>query len=229
VLAVFKDKITTDHISPAGSIAVDSPAGRYLMEHGVDMLHFSSYGSRRGNHEVMVRGGFANIRLHNLLADGREGGLTKYLPTGEYMSIYDAAVKYGGTTPLIIIAEKQYGSGSSRDWAAKAPKLLGVKAVIAESFERIHRSNLVAMGILPLEFAPGEGRAKHGLVGDETFAITGVTDLKPGAILHVTASSSRGEISFKVKARIDNETEMGYYNSGGVLPYVFGRIVTSQG
>jgi aconitate hydratase len=229
VLAVFQDKITTDHISPAGSIAVDSPAGRYLMEHGVDMIHFSSYGSRRGNHEVMVRGGFANIRLHNLLAEGREGDVTKYLPTGEFMSIYDAAVRYGGSTPLVIIAEKQYGSGSSRDWAAKAPKLLGVRAVIAESFERIHRSNLVAMGILPLEFAPGEGRAKHGLVGDEIITITGITGLKPGATLQATASSSRGEVRFKVKARIDNETEMGYYASGGVLPYVFSLILSSPG
>ncbi|MDA4113802.1 MAG: aconitate hydratase AcnA [Thaumarchaeota archaeon] len=229
VLAIFGDKITTDHISPAGSIAIDSPAGRYLMEHGVDIVHFSSYGSRRGNHEVMVRGGFANIRLHNLLAEGREGGLTKYLPTGEFMSIYDASVRYGGSTPLVIIAEKQYGSGSSRDWAAKAPKLLGVKAVIAESFERIHRSNLVAMGILPLEFSPGEGRAKHGLLGDETIEIRGFAELKPGATLHVTASSSRGDIHFKVKARIDNETEMGYYENGGVLPYVFGRMVTKKG
>ncbi|MGA2198646.1 MAG: aconitate hydratase AcnA [Nitrososphaerales archaeon] len=226
VLAIFEDKITTDHISPAGSIAFNSPAGRYLLEHGVDMAHFSSYGSRRGNHEVMVRGGFANARLRNLLADGREGGITKFLPTGEVMSIYDAAESYAGATPLIIIAGKRYGSGSSRDWAAKAPRLLGVRAVIAESFERIHRSNLVAMGILPLEFSPGEGRLKLNLKGDELFSIKGLTSLRTGALLDVTATSSRGETKFRVKARIDNSAELDYYSSGGVLPFVFSRILS---
>ncbi len=226
VLAVFEDKITTDHISPAGSIAFDSPAGRYLLEHGVDMVHFSSYGSRRGNHEVMVRGAFANTRLRNLLADGREGGLTKFLPTGEVMPIFDAAERYAGATPLIIIAGKRYGSGSSRDWAAKAPRLLGVRAVIAESFERIHRSNLVAMGILPLEFSPGEGRVKLDLRGDEVFSIKGLTSLGTGAVLDVTATSSRGETKFRVKARIDNPAELNYYSSGGVLPFVFNRILS---
>ncbi len=225
-LAVFGDKITTDHISPAGSIAFGSPAGRYLVEHGVDMVHFSSYGSRRGNHEVMVRGGFANTRLRNLLAEGREGGLTRFLPTGEVLPIYDASVRYYGT-PLIIIAGKQYGAGSSRDWAAKAPKLLGVRAVMAESFERIHRSNLVAMGILPLEFSPGEGLVGLNLSGEEVFSIRGLANLAPGAILDVTAASPKGETRFKVKARIDNEAEMGYYASGGVLPFVFGRMLSS--
>ena len=227
VLAVYGDKITTDHISPAGSIAFDSPAGRYLVEHGVDMVHFSSYGSRRGNHEVMVRGGFANARLRNLLADGKEGGFTKFLPTGEIVSIYEASVKYAGRVPLIVLAGKQYGSGSSRDWAAKAPKLLGVKAVIAESFERIHRSNLVAMGVLPLEFLPGDGASALGLKGDEVFSVTGLTGLAPGSVLDVAATSASGEKRFKVKARIDNEAEVGYYSSGGVLPYVLERVLST--
>ncbi len=224
VLALLEDKITTDHISPAGSIAVDSPAGRYLTEHGVEMVQFSTYGARRGNHEVMVRGGFANIRLRNLLADGREGWYTKYLPTGEIMSIYDAANRYGKDTPLIVLAGKQYGSGSSRDWAAKAPKLLGVRAVIAESFERIHRSNLVAMGIIPLEFPAGQGAKSLGLKGDEVYTLAGLRELGPGAFLDVTAKSERGEVHFKAKVRIDNKAEMGYYDSGGVLPFVFSRV-----
>jgi aconitate hydratase len=224
VLGLFEDKTTTDHISPAGSIAVDSPAGKYLMGHGVDMVHFSSYGARRGNHEVMVRGGFANIRLRNLLADGKEGGYTKFLPTGEVISIYDAAMRYGNNTPLIILAGKQYGSGSSRDWAAKAPRLLGVRAVIAESFERIHRSNLVAMGVIPLEFPSGQGAKSLGLRGDEVFDLKGLKGLHPGSSVEVSAKSSRGEVKFKVKVRIDNEAEMNYYRSGGVLPYVFGRM-----
>jgi aconitate hydratase len=222
VLALLEDKVTTDHISPAGTIQLDSPAGKYLLEHGVKMIEFSTYGSRRGNHEVMVRGGFSNIRLKNLLADGKEGGYTKYFPTGEIMAIYDAAQRYiSGGIPLIILAGKQYGAGSSRDWAAKATKLLGVRAVIAESFERIHRSNLVAMGVLPLEFLKGEGSKNLGLKGDEVYSIEGLRELKPGATLNVTASSKGREIKFKVKARIDNKAEMNYYNSGGVLPYVF--------
>ncbi len=220
VLVYLEDKITTDHISPAGSIAVDSPAGKYLTSHGVDMVHFSTYGARRGNHEVMVRGGFANIRLRNLLADGKEGWYTKYLPTGEITSIYEASMKYG-KTPLIVLAGKQYGSGSSRDWAAKAPKLLGVRAVIAESFERIHRSNLVAMGVLPLEFPAGQSAKSLGLKGDEVFSLRGLKDVKPGATLDVSAVSDRGEIGFTAKVRIDNGAEMQYYNSGGVLPFVF--------
>ena len=225
VLAFLEDKITTDHISPAGSIAVDSPAGQYLMAHGVDMVHFSSYGARRGNHEVMVRGGFANIRLRNLLADGKEGWFTKHIPSGEVMSIYDASQRYAkDATPLIILAGKQYGSGSSRDWAAKAPKLLGVRAVIAESFERIHRSNLVAMGLIPLEFPKGESARSLGLKGDEVFSLRGLKEVKPGAFLNVTASSSRGDVSFKARVRIDNEAEMGYCESGGVLPFVFDQV-----
>ena len=229
VLGFYEDKITTDHISPAGAIAVDSPAGRYLLEHGVEMIKFSTYGARRGNHEVMVRGGFANIRLHNLLAEGKEGWYTKYLPTGEITSVYEAAMKYGKDTPLLILAGKQYGSGSSRDWAAKAPKLLGVRAVIAESFERIHRSNLIAMGIIPLEFPTGEGAKSLGLRGDEVFTLSGLKDLRPGGSLEVTARSSRGEVSFKARVRIDNKAEIDYYDSGGVLPYVFRRVRAADG
>jgi len=227
VLGLYGDKITTDHISPAGSIAVDSPAGEYLLEHGVGLVQFSTYGARRGNHEVMVRGGFANIRLRNLLADGKEGWYTKYLPTGEITSVYNAAMRYGKETPLLILAGKQYGSGSSRDWAAKAPKLLGVRAVIAESFERIHRSNLIAMGIIPLEFPSGQSAASLGLKGDEVFTLRGLNGLGPGAFLDVTARSSRGEVSFKAKVRIDNKAEVDYYDSGGVLPYVFKRVRNS--
>ncbi|MDA4116808.1 MAG: aconitate hydratase AcnA [Thaumarchaeota archaeon] len=225
VLAMFEDKITTDHISPAGAIPIDSPAGEYLLDHGVDMPHFSSYGSRRGNHEVMVRGGFSNIRLKNLLADGKIGGYTRHFPSDEVMPIYDASVKYKEQgVPLIVLAGKQYGAGSSRDWAAKAPKLLGVRAVIAESFERIHRSNLVAIGVLPLEFAWGQGAKVLGLKGDEVYTIEGMRGLKPGAALKVTAKSGEKVVEFQVKARIDNAAEAKYYESGGVLPYVFGRL-----
>jgi len=227
VLALFEDKITTDHISPAGVIPADSPAGKYLMEHGVQIIHFSTYGSRRGNHEVMVRGGFSNTRLRNLLADGKVGGYTKVFPSGELLTIYDASSRYlEQKVPLLVIAGKQYGGGSSRDWAAKAPKLLGVKAVIAESFERIHRSNLVAMGVLPLEFAPGEGAKALGLKGDEVYSIVGMKGLKPGAKLEATARSKGGEVKFKLKARIDNKAEVVYFQSGGILPYVLGRLAS---
>ncbi len=227
VLGLFEDKITTDHISPAGMIPADSPAGRYLLEHGVDIAHLSTYGSRRGNHEVMVRGGFSNIRLKNLLADGRVGGYTKHLPSGEVLTIYEASVRYlEQGVPLIVIAGKQYGAGSSRDWAAKAPKLLGVKAVVAESFERIHRSNLVAMGVLPLEFSPGESAKGLGLDGHELYSVVGTEGLKPGAILDATATSGRGEVRFRLKARIDNRAEMDYLDSGGVLPYVLARLAS---
>jgi aconitate hydratase len=226
-LALFEDKITTDHISPAGAIPADGPAAEYLLEHGVDYVHFSTYGSRRGNHEVMVRGTFSNLRLNNLLAEGRIGGYTKHYPSGETMTIYDAAVKYQkDEVPLVVIAGKQYGGGSSRDWAAKGPKLLGVKAVIAESFERIHRSNLVAMGVLPLEFVPGEGAKALGLRGDEVFTISGMKGLKPGATVEATAQSKGKEVRFKLKARIDNQTEMSYYDSGGVLPFTLGRLAS---
>jgi len=226
------DKITTDHISPAGSIPFDSPAGGYLLSHGVDMVHFSTYGSRRGNHEVMVRGGFANIRLRNALADGKEGGYTKYLPAGDIVPIYVASQRYiREGVPLIILAGKQYGSGSSRDWAAKAPKMLGVRAVIAESFERIHRSNLVAMGVLPLEFMPGESVSSLRLNGDEFFTIGGLDDLSTGKILDVTAAPPTGVTaprSFRVKARIDNVAEMRYYDAGGILPCVLNRVLQSS-
>jgi aconitate hydratase len=226
-LALFEDKITTDHISPAGLIPADSPAGEYLLEHGVDIAHFSTYGSRRGNHEVMVRGGFANTRLRNLLAEGRVGGFTKHFPSGEVSRIYDAAVRYQKEgVPLLVIAGKQYGAGSSRDWAAKAPKLLGVKAVVAESFERIHRSNLVAMGVLPLEFLPGQSAKTLGLKGDELYSITGMEALKPGATLEATASLKGREVAFRLKARIDNEADMDYFRSGGVLTYVLSRLAS---
>jgi len=226
VLALFGDKVTTDHISPAGTIAKDSPAAAYLKEQGVPLNMFSSYGARRGNHEVMVRGGFSNIRLKNLLANGKEGGWTTYLPSGELMSIYDAALRYGAEkVPLIIIAGKQYGAGSSRDWAAKATLMLGVKAVIAESYERIHRSNLIAMSIIPLQFSNGKNAASLGLNGTEKYDIKGIENLnqvKPK--LTVEAHSSSGVITFEVVARLDNEMEIEYYRSGGILPYVFNKM-----
>ena len=229
VLAVFEDKITTDHISPAGTIAVDSPAGGYLAEHDVDLAHFSTYGSRRGNHEVMVRGGFSNIRLRNLLAKGKEGGFTSHLPDGEPMTIYDAAMKYAAEmVPLVVLAGKQYGAGSSRDWAAKAPKLLGVRAVIAQSFERIHRSNLVAMGVIPLQFKEGEGVKELGLTGEETIDIAGIAAMSsPKEWVDAVAKGESGEKRFKTLVRVDNATEMRYIQSGGVLPYVFGRLSKS--
>ena len=226
VLAVFEDKITTDHISPAGAIPFDSPAGLYLQSRNVPKSMYSTYGSRRGNHEVMVRGGFANIRLKNLLAKGKEGGWTVYQPSGELMTIYDASTRYASeNAPLIILAGKQYGAGSSRDWAAKAAKLLGVRAVIAENFERIHRSNLVAMGVLPLEFEKGESWKSLGLGGDEIFDVTGIGQMtKPKAQLIVNARSSTLHKTFQVTARLDNEVEIEYYRDGGVLPYVSGKI-----
>ncbi len=226
VLAVFEDKVTTDHISPAGTIPVDSPAGKYLSERGVGLLQLSTYGSRRGNHEVMVRGGFSNIRLRNALAKGKEGGYTSHFPDGAVVSVYDASMKYAAEgVPLIIVAGKQYGAGSSRDWAAKAPKLLGVRAVIAETFERIHRSNLVAMGVIPLQFAQGEGVKQLGLTGEETFDIVGLERMSaPKQWVEVVARGSKGEERFKVLSRVDNDTEMQYLSAGGVLPYVFGRL-----
>ena len=225
-LAVFGDKVTTDHISPAGTIQFDSPAGVYLKERGVDLIHLSTYGSRRGNHEVLVRGGFSNIRLRNLLAKGKEGGYTSHFPDGAMMSIYDAAMKYQKEgVPLVVLAGKQYGAGSSRDWAAKAPKLLGVRAVMAENFERIHRSNLVAMGVIPLQFREGEGVGQLGLTGEETFDITGLGAMSyPKQWVDVVATWKGGEKRFKTLVRVDNETEMRYVQSGGVLPYVFGRL-----
>ena len=232
VLAVLGDSVTTDHISPAGSIKLNSPAGKYLTEHGVDPSMFNSYGSRRGNDEVMVRGTFANVRLRNQLAPGTEGGFTTYLPTGEVTTIFDASVAYkNASIPLMVLAGKEYGSGSSRDWAAKGPFLLGIKAVIAQSFERIHRSNLVGMGILPLEFVNGESAASLGLTGHESFDIIGLTGaiqsgFAGGKILNVIATSADGSSkSFEAKARIDTPQEVQYYQHGGILQYVLRSLL----
>lgn len=230
VLAVFGDSITTDHISPAGSIKKDSPAGRYLMEHGVAPENFNSYGSRRGNHEVMMRGTFANIRIRNKMLAGIEGGLTKYLPSGETMSIYDAAMKYkADQTPLVILAGKEYGSGSSRDWAAKGPNLLGIKAVIAESYERIHRSNLIGMGILALQYKNGETAESLGLNGTESFEIDFNDDIKPHQDIKVTATSLDGKVTtFTVLCRIDTLNEVDYFKAGGILHYVLRDLIAKN-
>jgi aconitate hydratase len=233
VLALLGDSITTDHISPAGSIKKSSPAGVYLMEHGVDVKDFNSYGSRRGNHEVMVRGTFANVRLRNLLAPGTEGGVTRYLgaagepDSGKTMSIFDAAMAYAKIgVPLVILAGKEYGSGSSRDWAAKGPKLLGVRAVLAESYERIHRSNLVGMGILPLEYAPGENVSTLGLTGAETFSIEGLVEAIPERKAIVRAHRADGSLrEFVAIVRIDTPQEREYYKNGGILPYVLRQLL----
>lgn len=222
VLALFGDFITTDHISPAGSIASESPAGKYLIANGVKPEDFNSYGSRRGNHEVMMRGTFANIRIKNEMMGGKEGGWTIYQPTGEAMPIYDAAMKHiAANRNLVVFAGKMYGAGSSRDWAAKGTYLLGVKAVIAESFERIHRSNLVEMGVLPAQFVDGQTAADLGLTGNETFTITGIADdLTPGKRLRVIAEGPNGRKEFFVKARVDSSVEVDYLRHGGILPYV---------
>jgi aconitate hydratase len=234
VLALLGDSVTTDHISPAGSIKANSPAGKYLVEHGVQPKDFNSYGSRRGNHEVMVRGTFANVRLRNKLAPGTEGGVTRLLPEGEAMSIFDASVKYASRgTPLLILAGKEYGSGSSRDWAAKGPLLLGVRAVIAESYERIHRSNLVGMGVLPLQFESGQSAESLGLNGEETFDLRGISKLlgekfANGRVLAVKASDAAGKSKdFKVVVRIDTPQEILYYQNGGILHYVLRQLVTA--
>ncbi|MGY1632828.1 aconitate hydratase [Geodermatophilus sp. SYSU D01186] len=224
-LAVLGDSVTTDHISPAGSIKADSPAGKYLSEHGVERRDFNSYGSRRGNHEVMIRGTFANIRLRNLLVPGTEGGVTKNHLTGETTTIYDASVAYQEQgIPLVVLAGKEYGSGSSRDWAAKGTALLGVKAVIAESYERIHRSNLIGMGVLPLQFPQGQDRESLGLTGDEEFTITGITALNDGETprtVKVTAKASDGQTTeFDAVVRIDTPGEANYYRNGGIMQYV---------
>jgi aconitate hydratase len=246
VLAVLGDSITTDHISPAGSIKKDSPAGKYLIEHGIEPKDFNSYGSRRGNHEVMVRGTFANVRLKNLLAPGTEGGVTRHLPLtptplpqgergrgeGEVMSIFDASLKYEAEkVPLIVLAGKEYGSGSSRDWAAKGPLLLGVRAVIAESYERIHRSNLVGMGVLPLQFAPGENVTSLGLTGEEVYDLEGLpallnTNFASGREITVRAKKPDGEVkTFQATVRIDTPQEVKYYQHGGILQFVLRQLL----
>jgi aconitate hydratase len=228
VLVVVGDSVTTDHISPAGSIAADGPAGRYLVEQGVDEKDFNSYGSRRGNDRVMTRGTFANIRLRNFLAPGTEGGVTRYLPTGEQTSIYEAAMRYKKDgTPLIVLAGAEYGTGSSRDWAAKGTLLLGVRAVLATSFERIHRSNLVGMGVLPLQFKPGQTRESIGLTGDEVYTIQDLSDdMKPGAEVTVVARPTGGgePKTWTMIARIDTPVELDYYRNGGILHTVLRRL-----
>ena len=233
VLAVLGDSVTTDHISPAGNIKANGPAGKYLADHGVKTADFNSYGSRRGNHEVMVRGTFANVRLKNKLAPGTEGGVTRILPEGTAASIYDASVVYAErNTPLVILAGKEYGSGSSRDWAAKGPKLLGVRAVIAESFERIHRSNLVGMGILPLEFEPGASVESLGLTGEEVYSFAGLKAILDGKFadgktLVVTATSADGSVKhITAKVRIDTPQEIAYYENGGILQYVLRQLAS---
>jgi aconitate hydratase len=219
-LALLGDSVTTDHISPAGAIKEDSPAGRYLKERGFERKTFNSYGSRRGNHEVMMRGTFANVRLRNRLAPGTEGGFTLHLPDEEQTTIYEAAMRYADEgVPLCVLAGKEYGSGSSRDWAAKGPRLLGVRFVIAESYERIHRSNLVGMGILPLQFPQGESVESLGLTGKETFDLApledGTTTLKVGA----------GDVEFDATVRIDTPNEWLYYRHGGILHYVLRQLL----
>jgi aconitate hydratase len=220
-LVVLGDSVTTDHISPAGAIRPDSPAGRYLTEHGVERREFNSYGSRRGNHEVMVRGTFANVRLRNQLVEGSEGTWTVHLPDGEEGSIYDVAMRYREEgVPTIVLAGKEYGSGSSRDWAAKGPNLLGVRAVIAESYERIHRSNLLMMGVLPLQFADGETRDSLGLTGREEFAIEGI---EGGEASEVTVRADGTEL--RARVRLDTPREREYFRHGGILSYVLRRLL----
>jgi aconitate hydratase len=231
VLVLLGDRITTDHISPAGAILPGSPAGKYLMEKGVDPADFNTYGARRGNHEVMMRGTFANVRLKNLLVPGKEGWWTRHLPSGEVMTVYDAAMRYKAEgTPLLVLAGKQYGAGSSRDWAAKGVYLLGVRAVIAESFERIHRSNLIGMGVLPLQFRPGEGWKTLGLDGTEVFDIIGISEgLKPRKELTVRARKADGStVEFKVIARLDTPIEVEYYRHGGILQYVLRKLLVGK-
>ncbi|MCY3810372.1 MAG: aconitate hydratase AcnA [Gammaproteobacteria bacterium] len=230
ILALLGDSVTTDHISPAGAIQPASPAGEYLQQYGVDTIDFNSYGARRGNHEVMMRGTFANIRIKNEMTPEREGGYTRHIPTGDELAIYDAAMRYQGTdTPLVVFAGKEYGTGSSRDWAAKGTRLLGVKAVIAESFERIHRSNLIGMGVLPLEFAPGETRHTLKLDGDETIDITlpdGATEAHPRQELKLSIRRADGSVSATtVRSRIDTDNEVAYFKNGGILQFVLNNLV----
>ncbi len=220
--------VTTDHISPAGSIPKDGPAGKYLIANGVSPGNFNSFGSRRGNHEVMIRGTFANIRLRNQLAPGTEGGWTKHQPSGEQMSIFDASERYkADNVPLVVLGGKEYGTGSSRDWAAKGTILLGVRAVIVKSFERIHRSNLVGMGVLPLVFKDGEDAETLGLTGHEQFSISGIAEgLSPGKVLQVVATAEDGkEPPFSVIARLDTPNEVEYFRHGGILQFVLRNML----
>jgi aconitate hydratase len=228
VLLKLGDSVTTDHISPAGAIKKDSPAGRYLAEHGVEQRDFNSYGSRRGNHEVMIRGTFANIRLRNQLAPGTEGGVTRdFTQDGEVTSVFEASERYlEAGTPLVVLAGKEYGSGSSRDWAAKGTALLGVRAVVAESYERIHRSNLIGMGVLPLQFPEGESADSLGLTGEETFSVTGVTELNDGNTPR-TVKVKAGDVEFDAVVRIDTPGEADYYRHGGIMQYVLRNLLKS--
>jgi aconitate hydratase len=228
VLLKLGDSVTTDHISPAGAIKKDSPAGRYLAEHGVEQRDFNSYGSRRGNHEVMIRGTFANIRLRNQLAPGTEGGVTRdFTRDGEVTSVFEASERYlEAGTPLVVLAGKEYGSGSSRDWAAKGTALLGVRAVIAESYERIHRSNLIGMGVLPLQFPEGESAESLGLTGEETFSVTGVTELNDGETPR-TVKVRADDTEFDAVVRIDTPGEADYYRHGGIMQYVLRNLLKS--
>jgi aconitate hydratase len=226
VLAKLGDSVTTDHISPAGAIKATAPAGLYLTEHGIDRKDFNSYGSRRGNHEVMIRGTFANIRLRNQLAPGTEGGVTK--KDGQEMSIYDASREYiEEGTPLLVIGGKEYGSGSSRDWAAKGTALLGVRAVLVESFERIHRSNLIGMGVLPLQFKPGESAESLGLTGQEIFNVEGIEQLNSGTIPNEVVVTADGK-KFNAIVRIDTPGEADYYRHGGIMQYVLRSLLAAQ-
>jgi aconitate hydratase len=228
LLALLGDSVTTDHISPAGSIAIDSPAGQYLVDQGVPPTEFNSYGSRRGNHEVMMRGTFANIRLRNQLAPGTEGGWTVHQPSGEQMTIYDAAMRYQQEgTPLLVIAGKDYGSGSSRDWAAKGTLLLGVKAVLVESFERIHRSNLIGMGVLPLQFTDGDSAASLGLTATDTFSIMGLDGGDASEVTVVVTAENGDTQEFGARVRIDTPKERDYYKNGGILQYVLRQIAAA--
>ena len=230
ILGLFLDSITTDHISPAGAIAMESPAGSYLREHQVGPREFNSYGSRRGNHQVMMRGTLANIRIRNQMLDGVEGGFTVHQPSGEQMAIYDAAMRYRHDgVPLVLLAGREYGTGSSRDWAAKGVKLLGVRAVIAQSFERIHRSNLVGMGVLPLEFDAGRSWQDFAVTGAETLTIEGLDDIVPKAELEVVMRRpDASEVRFSVLCRIDTADELAYYRNGGILSYVLRNLVAGD-
>jgi aconitate hydratase len=228
VLAKLGDSVTTDHISPAGNINPTTPAGHYLADHGVERVDFNSYGARRGNHEIMVRGTFANVRLRNQLAPGTEGGITVHLPDGEQTTIFEASERYAAEgVPLLVLAGKEYGSGSSRDWAAKGTSLLGVRAVLAESFERIHRSNLIGMGVLPLQYADGQSAEALGLTGREVYSVTGLGSLNQGVspkTVKVTATEGDRTTEFEARLRIDTPMEAQYYRHGGILPYMLRQM-----